>query len=81
MSTKAEIIQRLGSLPDDAVIAVPSIWVKESAEDLYEYANDEELTLSDTQWKEVVERFENAEFYDDEAMIATIDEVLELEKE
>lgn len=77
MSTKAQIIERLGSLPDDAVIAVPSIWVKESAEDLYEYANDKEITLTDEQWSEVVDRFENAEFYDDEAMIATIDEVLE----
>lgn len=81
MSTKAEIIERLSSLPDDAVIAVPSIWVKESAEDVYEYVNDTEITLTDTQWYEVVERFENAEFYDDEAMVATIDEVLELEKE
>ena len=80
MSTKAEIIKRLSTLPDDAVIAVPSIWVKDSAEDLWEYNNDEALTLTDDQWSEIVDRFENADFYDEEAMLDTIKEVLEEEQ-
>lgn len=76
MSTKAEIIKRLSTLADDAVIAVPSIWVKESAEDLYEYTHDKEITLTDVQWLEIVNRYENSEFYGDEDMLATIEEVV-----
>ena len=80
MSTKAQILKRLASLPDDAVIAVPSIWVKDSAEDLWEYQNDEALTLTDDQWSEIVHRFEDADFYDEEALLDTIREVLEEEQ-
>lgn len=80
MSTKAQIIERLKSLPDDAVIAVPTIWVKSSAEDMYNYMQEEEIEFTDDQWSEIVHRFEDADFYDEEALLDTIREVLEEEQ-
>ena len=77
MSTKAQLIERLASMPDDTVIAIPVLWSKAAAEDMWEYANEEELTLTDEQWAEVVDRFEDAEFYDEDALLDTIKEVLE----
>lgn len=77
MSTKAQLIERLASMPDDAVIAIPVLWTKEAAEDLWEYSSEDELTLTDEQWQEVVDRFEDADFYDEDALLDTIKEVLE----
>lgn len=77
MSTKAELIKRLETIPDDAVIAVPVLWTKESAENAWEYMNDEALTLTDDQWEEVANKYEGSEFYGDEDMLDTIREVLE----
>lgn len=77
MSTKAELIKRLETIPDDAVIAVPVLWTKESAENAWEYMNDEALTLTDDQWEEIANKYEGSEFYGDEDMLDTIREVLE----
>ena len=79
MSTKTQLIERLSKMPDDAVIAVPVLWTKEAAEDQWEYMNEVELTLTPEQWQDVVDRYENAEFYDEEALLDTIKEVLEEE--
>ena len=80
MSTKAQLLKRLETIPEDAIIAVPVLWTKASAEDAWEYMNDEALTLTDDQWEEVVNKYEGAEFYGDEDLLATIDEVLEESK-
>lgn len=77
MSTKAEILKRLEGLADDDIIAVPTIKTKADAEDLYEYANDEEITLTSEQWAEVVTNYEDAEDYSDESLVEVIREVLE----
>lgn len=77
MSTKAQLLERLESIPEDAIIAVPVLWTKASAEDAWEYMNDEALTLTDDQWEEVVNKYEGSEFYGDEDLIETIREVLE----
>lgn len=77
MSTKAQIISRLEDIGDDEVVAVPTIKTKADAEDLYEYANDEEITLTSEQWAEVVTNYEDAEDYSDEALVEVIREVLE----
>lgn len=77
MSTKAQIISRLEDIGDDDVIAVPTIKTKADAEDLYEYANDEEITLTSEQWAEVVTNYEDSEDYSDEALVEVIREVLE----
>lgn len=79
MSTKAEILKRLEDVADDQIIAVPVIRTKEIAEDLWEYSEDEEITLTQEQWAEVVKNFEDAEFYDDEALVETIRQVVEKE--
>ena len=76
MSTKAEILKRLDDLSENQIIAVPVIRTKEIAEELWEYAEGTELTLTDEQWAEVVKNYENAEFYDDEALVETIREVI-----
>jgi len=80
MSTKEQLLKRLESIPEDAIIAVPVLWTKESAEDAWEYMNDEALTLTDDQWEEVVNKYEGSEFYGDEDLIETIREVLEDEQ-
>lgn len=80
MSTKAQLLERLESIPEDAIIAVPVLWTKASAEDAWEYMNDEALTLTDDQWEEVVNKYEGSEFYGDEDLIETIREVLEDEE-
>lgn len=79
MSTKAQLIERLAAMPDDAVIAVPVLWTKASAEDQWEYVHEDALTLTDDQWAEVVNRYEDADFYDEEALVDTIKEVLDEE--
>ena len=77
MSTKAEILERIANVADDEIIAVPTVWTKATAEEVYEYAKNEEIELSLEQWAKVVEDYENAEFYDDEAMVEAIKLVLE----
>jgi hypothetical protein len=79
MSTKAEILKSLENYSDDQIIAVPVLRTKEIAEDIWEYATDESITLSDEAWKKIVDQYENAEFYDDEALIDVMKEVLEEE--
>ena len=76
MSTKAEILKRLDDVADTDIIAVPTIKTKLDAEELYEYANFEEITLTDAQWAQVVEEYENAEHYDDEALVEIVAEVI-----
>jgi len=76
MSTKAEILKRLEGLADDEIIAVPTIKTKADAEDLYEYSNDEEIELTQEQWAQVVSEYEDAENYDDQALVEVIEEVL-----
>ncbi len=80
MSTKAEVLARMADVPEDELIAVPSIWTKAIAEDIYEYATDEEITLTPEQWAKVVEDFENAEHPDDEQMVESIKFVVEGEE-
>ena len=63
-----------------AIIAVPVLWTKASAEDAWEYMNDEALDLTNDQWEEVVNQYEGSEFYGDEDLLATIREVLEESK-
>lgn len=76
MSTKAEILKRLEGLGDEEIIAVPTIKTKLDAEELYEYANDEEIELTAEQWAQVVENYEHAEDYSDEYLVEVIQEVL-----
>jgi hypothetical protein len=80
MSTKAEILERLKDVADDEVVAVPTIWTKAIAEDVYEYSEREVIELTNEQWAAVVEDFENAEFYGDEEMVESIKTVLEGEE-
>jgi hypothetical protein len=70
----------MADVPEDELIAVPSIWTKAIAEDIYEYATDEEITLTPEQWAKVVEDFENAEHPDDEQMVESIKFVVEGEE-
>jgi len=76
MSTKAEILKRLEGIADDEVIAVPTIKTKADAEDIYEYANDEEIELTQEQWAQVVSEYENSESYDDQVLVEVMEEVL-----
>ena len=79
MSTKAEILKRLENVADDEIIAVPTIKTKSDAEDLYEYAEDVQIELTDAQWQNVVENYEDAEDYSDQALVDAIIKVLEEE--
>lgn len=76
MSTKAEVLARLADVADDEIVAVPTVWTKAIAEDVYEYATDNEITLTTEQWAQVVTNFEDAEFYGDEEMVQAIHDVL-----
>ena len=80
MSTKVEVLERMKDVADDEVIAVPSIWTKVIAEEIYEYAEGEQIELTKEQWAKVVEDFENAEHPDDEQMVESIKFVLEGEE-
>jgi len=80
MSTKAEILERLKDVADDELIAVPTIWTKPIAEDVYEYAEGEPVELSLEQWAAVIEDFESAEYYGDEEMVQSIKHILEGEE-
>lgn len=79
MSTKAEILKRLENVADDEIIAVPTIKTKSDAEDLYEYAEDVQIELTDAQWQNAVENYEDAEDYSDQALVDAIIKVLEEE--
>ena len=79
MSTKAEILKRLENVADDEIIAVPTIKTKSDAEDLYECAEDVQIELTDAQWQNVVENYEDAEDYSDQALVDAIIKVLEEE--
>lgn len=76
MSTKAEVLARLADIADDEIVAVPTIYTKAIAEDLWEYAESEELELTNDQWVRVVEDFENCEYPDDEALVESVRTVL-----
>jgi len=73
--TVAELIERLNQLDQNEIIAVPVIRTKAEAEDLYEYAQFESIILTDDEWRDVVNSYEDAEFYDDEALVQTIIDV------
>lgn len=77
MSTKAEVLARMADVADDEIVAVPTVWTKSIAEDVYEYAEGEEIELTNEQWAAVVQDFENAEHPDDEQMVESIKFVLE----
>lgn len=77
MSTKTEVLARMADVADDEIVAVPSIWTKAIAEDIYEYATDEQIELTKEQWAKVVEDFENSDHPDDEQMVESIKFVLE----
>ncbi len=74
--TVSELIERLKQLDQNEIIAVPVIRTKSEAEDIYEYANFESIILTDYEWRDVVNSYEDAEFYDDEALVNTIEEVI-----
>lgn len=76
MSTKAEVLERLKDIADDEIVAVPTIYTKPIAEDLWEYAESEELELTQEQWVRVVEDFENCDYPDDEALVESIRTIL-----
>ena len=76
MSTVAQVMEQLKHLNENEVIAVPVIRTKAEAEDLYEYSEDKSIILTDDEWRNVVNSYEDAEFYDDEALVNTIKDVL-----
>lgn len=76
MSTKAEILKALENVADDEIIAVPTIKTKADAEELYIYMNDEEVTLTSEQWKDIVSNYEDAGDYSDEYLLELIEEVV-----
>jgi hypothetical protein len=75
MVTKVDVLKRLAELGDDEIIVVPIIRTKSEAEDLFEYAEDESIILTDYEWRDVVADYENADHYDDEALIESIKKV------
>lgn len=77
MSTKAEVLARMENVADDELVAVPTIYTKAIAEDLWEYSEGEELELTKEQWAAVIEDFENCDYPDDEALVESIRTVLE----
>jgi hypothetical protein len=76
MSTKAEVLARMADIADDELVAVPTIYTKAIAEDLYAYAEGEDLELTKDQWAEVIKEFENCDYPDDEALVEAIGTVL-----
>lgn len=76
MSTKAQILKALENVADDEIIAVPTIKTKADAEELYIYMNDEEVTLTSEQWKDIVSNYEDAGDYSDEYLLELIEEVI-----
>lgn len=72
MSTKAEVLKRLEELGDDDIVAVPVIRTKATAEEIYEYATGASITLTDDEWRDVVADWEDADEYDDEALVESI---------
>lgn len=76
MSTKAQVLKALENVADDEIIAVPTIKTKADAEELYIYMNDEEVTLTSEQWKDIVSNYEDAGDYSDEYLLELIEEVV-----
>jgi hypothetical protein len=76
MSTKADILKRLEGMADDEIIAVPTIKSKLDVEDIYSCMELEEIEFTAKQWSDIVDEYENAESYDDEALIEIINYVL-----
>lgn len=81
MSTVKEVIERLSKMDADAVISVPAIWEKDTAEEIFEYIEGTPVSLSDSQWVRVVAQFENADFYDESAIVDAIKFVYEEDEE
>jgi len=76
MSTKADILKRLEGMADDEIIAVPTIKTKLDVEDIYSYMEHEDIEFTAKQWSDIVDEYENAESYDDEALVEIINYVL-----
>lgn len=75
MATKRQIMSRLDVYSDETIIAVPTIKTKQDVEDLYEYANDEQIELTDEQWKNIVRQYEKSPV-DDEELVELVESVV-----
>ena len=84
MKTAREIAEYFASIPPTELVALPTWWEKPTAVMLFNgeigIPNDCEIDdLTDEQWSNVIDRFNNAEVYDQQAMYRSIVDELEIE--
>lgn len=84
MKTAREIAEYFASFPPDELVALPTWWEKSTAVMLFNgeigVANDCAIDdLTDEQWSNVIDRYLNAEVYDQIAMYRSIVDELEIE--
>lgn len=84
MKTAREFAEYFASFPPEEMIALPTWWEKSTAVMLWNgeigIHNDCEIDdLTDEQWANIIDAFNNAEVYDQQAMYRSIADELEIE--
>ena len=84
MKTAKEFAEYFASFPPDEQIALPTWWEKATAVMLWNaeigvYNECEIVDLTDEEWGNVIDRYLNAEVYDQQAMYRSIADELEIE--
>lgn len=63
---KQQLLEILSEIGDNEEIAVPIIWTKGDAEQLFD------VVLTDTEWSSVVDTYTNGDYHDSEAMESAV---------
>jgi hypothetical protein len=79
VKTAKEIADYFLSLPAGELIALPIIWDKALAHEEFRIATGESVKMTDEQWSNVIDRYNNAEVYDNYAMFVSIADELDLD--
>lgn len=84
MKTAREFAEYFASFPPNELVAVPTWWEKPTAVMLWNgeigvYNDCEIADLTDEQWSNIIDRYLNAEIYDQQAMYRAIADELEIE--
>lgn len=71
---KQQLLQILSEIGDNEEIAVPIIWTKGDAEQLFD------VVLTDTEWSSVVDTYTNGDYHDGEAMESAVEAFYKADK-
>lgn len=71
---KQQLLEILSGIGDSEEIAVPIIWTKQDAEQLFD------VVLTDTEWENVVDTYTDGDYHDSEAMESAVEAFYKADK-